>query len=532
MPDFLECQKTYSCPSQPIRLPFDLESGDRKYEGYAFSPFVKLEMVVANEYITVGNQSRPNAKNTAVITSLEYGASEGMGCTIEITDEEGGNFTKSFDAINKGLGSLEKDISGFKLDFGWIVEKKCGNQSNVEIFSVNSVHKDYIHLLPIRMNVIYEGGKIKYVLEAQDMMTRVSETRQECNLGRDDKKVPLKQAILEFMKKELPPPFLDVKFLDKDGKEWNFANINGGKEGPRGVWGSCQQNKLATLRRWISGFRTSNGKGIVFQWEGIKSPVTSAQFSKDRTDPLPVLVLLEDPSPDRCQESPDLCSNNVATYIVNGGNKSPVISFNPSVNWTFAPSAGSGGGLSGNTAEGQKKDGKLPGCKGNETKDSAGISSKSGSDHSRDQHSTPEQGAKDANNADTAHQAANAARELLSPIQAELKIVGDPFFVFPMQFVIQQVSLIVLNPYHLRATSNSCVDWLAEPTCNPVFSNKGWDIMGVNHQIREGSYVTILKLQLPVPNVQLPPESPLGGDPSGYKVEIKTEPKKEGKCFK
>lgn len=523
MSDFLAtCKKTYSCDTQPVRRPFDFKSGDQKYKGYTFAPFIELKLTINGEYLTVGNKSRPSAGNTAVIKSLEYGASEGMGCTIEIFDEEGGNFTKSFEVINKGLGQLDKEITGFELDFGWIVEKNCGGASNIEKFSVKSIHGSPINLLPIRMNVVYDAGKIKYVLEAQDMISRVGEARHECNIGKDDAKVPLKQAIKKFMEEHLPPPFLNVKFLKHDKTEWDFANSDGGPQGPKSVWGSCQQNKLATLRRWISGLRTKDGKGIVLQWEG-----------KEEGAPPPTkggtVVLLEDPTPSRC-ETFDLCSNNIATYIVNGGNQSPVLSFNPSINWTFAPSSGAGGTMSPNAAEAKKKDGKM-GCAGDDTKDSAGIQAGQPVGTSKRNYTAPGEEAKKQDAGDTAHQEANTAREILSPIEAELKIIGDPFYVFPIELVSKQISLIVLNPYHLKTTgSGGCPDWLSEPTCNPVFSNKGWTIQAVNHQIREGSYITIIKLMLPVPNVQLPPEAPLGNDPSGFKVEIKTKPKKEGKC--
>lgn len=345
------------------------------------------------------------------------------------------------------------------------------------------------------MNVVYEGGKIKYILEAQDMISRVGEVRQECNIGTDDNKISLKQAIKKLLKEHLPPPMMDVKFIDKDKKEWNFELGDNG-EGPKGVWSSCQQNKLAAIRRWIAPYRTKNKKGILLQWEGKEKGENPVEGG--------TLILLEDPAPDRCQNF-DLCSNNIATYIVNGGNHSPVLSFNPSVNWTFAPSSAAGGSMSPGSANAKKQDGKRdcgPGA-GDETKDAAGIQTGAVAGSSMDHSVAPDKQASQNVKGNTAHQEANASRELLSPIEAELKIVGDPSYIFPIDFVTKQLSLIVINPYHLRSSYNGCPEWLAEPVCNPVFSNRGWTIMGVNHQIREGSYVTTLKLQLPVPNVQL-----------------------------
>jgi hypothetical protein len=107
-------------------------------------------------------------------------------------------------------------------------------------------------------------------------------------------------------------------------------------------------------------------------------------------------------------------------------------------------------------------------------------------------------------------------REALSPIEGELKIFGDPSLVFPIDLVGKTLSLIVINPFHIKNSSaDSCGDWLAEPTCNSVFSNKNWQILGVNHQISSGSYVTILKIKLAVPGVELQPEDIIGGKGGG-----------------
>ena len=45
-----------------------------------------------------------------------------------------------------------------------------------------------------------------------------------------------------------------------------------------------------------------------------------------------------------------------------------------------------------------------------------------------------------------------------------------------------------------------------------ILSNKNWMIMGVNHQIKEGSYTTTLKLFLAVPGQQDEPGTTLGGN--------------------
>jgi hypothetical protein len=521
--DFLvNCISKFSCAGRTPRLPFDgVVDGDKKYEGYSFATFVELKIGFDKEVLTVGNNSRPNGDNTAVITSLEYGASEGMGVTIEIFDEQGGNFTKSFQALNKSLGDVSRDMNYLEMDFGWIVEKKCGGES-VQKFSVVTENGSPINLLPLKMNVVYEGGKIKYTLEAQDMVGRISEVRQECNIGTEDKKVSLKEAIRKFMKENLPPPTLNVEFVDKDGKEWNFKNSDGGAEGPKSVWGSCQQNKLATLRRWISPYKTENDKGILLQWKGKESEGVPREGG--------TILLLEDPESDE-KEGLGKCNANIGTYIVNGGSKSPVLSFNPQCNWQFASAGSSGASQAGASASGAKAGASCA----ESDKDKGGTASKM-STGGQDNNRAPDRQAKDTASANAAHEKANASREIIPSIEAELKIIGDPKYVFPINFVSKTLSLIVVNPFHLRSQNMilsdvGCPEWLAQPACNPVFSNKNWRIMSVNHQIKSGSYVTILRVMLDAPNVEISRNSPLGGDPDGFKLDIAKD-KNCGKCVK
>ena len=228
MADFLAtCKTAYACsPNEELPL-----------EGYSFATFVELKLKIQGMVISVGNKSRP-PYNTACITSLQYGASSGSGAVIEIVDEEGGTFSKSFESLNKGLGNLGKELEAFELDFGWIVSSECGTNASVKKISVYTETGSYINLIPRSMKVSYGQGTIRYTLESQDNLNRVAEARVEASIGRDDAKVPLKQAIKQFMKERLPPPMLDVEFVSADDptKEFDFKNSEGGELGPKSVW--------------------------------------------------------------------------------------------------------------------------------------------------------------------------------------------------------------------------------------------------------------------------------------------------------
>lgn len=491
--------------------------------GYVYAPFVRLKCGENAEVLTVGNKSLPARGNTAVIKSLEYGVSEGQGCKIEVLDEEGGSFYNFFKSLNKSIEDIPKNTVQFELDFGWIIREQCtgDNVGKISVSSHGGLPEEYIYLNPLRMQVSYEGGKIKYSIEAQDPMTRITETRAECNLGTEDKKMPLKEAIRTLGKRE-PGPKFSVEFLAADGKtELKFKKSDNASIGPKNVWTANQQNKLAVIRRWLSGLVTENNKGIIINWKGDKpkSPDDSG-----------TLVIMESPANTLCQTL-DPCVTNISsvtsnpgTYIVNGGGKTSVINFSPTVNWHLTNIGKAGGAQSSMDGGGAKQKGQ-PQC--SDERSSAGAATHASVGTNDINHTPPEQAAEKRANNDATNQQANAFRDtlVLNPIEAELKIFGDPSLVYPITLIAKTLSLIVINPFHLKNTGKDCPDWLAKPLCNPVFSNKRWMIMGVNHQIKEGSYVTILKLKLDAPNADLNPRDPIGGPGSGgLSQDIKTQP--------
>ena len=489
--------------------------------GHSFAPFVTISFKnkEGEETVTVGNRSR-SPDNTAIIKSFQLGASDGIGCTIEIFDEKGGNFERAFQALNKSLHESSEDAQNFTLDFGWIIEKEgseCGELTKgFEIISAKNsgvflgqMGGGEICLIPQMVKVVYEQGKIKYTITCCGPETTTAQGRVECNLGTDKNKVDLKQAIRKLLKEKAPGPLLDVKFLDSKGKESPglvFKESDGGKNGPKSVWEAAQQDKLSAIRRWITPLSTSNDKGIIMYSAGVKGPKDTAG----------VIIIQEDPGPNLCGDGMDNLTS-FGTYIVNGGENSPVLSFNPSVNWNFAFVAKSGGVQSSVSGKQAKMEGEQN-AQCPDKRDKGGRATHPATQGSWMFWRSPENQAEESALSDAAHQAANARMEGLQTIEAELKILGDPRFCYPSMMTGSYVSLVVINPYHLDVSSKlagSCADWLAQPLANPVFSNKYWMILGVDHQIQEGSFVTTLKLSLSTPGTSLNPDISLGGQGSG-----------------
>ena len=59
------------------------------------------------------------------------------------------------------------------------------------------------------------------------------------------------------------------------------------------------------------------------------------------------------------------------------------------------------------------------------------------------------------------------------------------------------------------------MEWLAMPKCNATLSNKNYMILGINHQIQNGQFVTTFKLKLNLPNIDSFDGAGLGDDCGG-----------------
>lgn len=478
-----ECLSTYAC-----REPF------RPYRDAVLAPYVSIGFGGDFREITVGNDSS-SPDNHAVIKSMEYGISEGNGVKIEIVDEEGGKFKRVVDRLNKSLALADNAADRMFLEFGWI-KQDCQGNITKDLTTYYGGLLSFI-LMTIEMN--FEGNKIRYTITGQDMVDRIAENRIEKNEGREDHKKNLKKAITDVFKNNYPR-IKRVRFIKADETGWSFKNSDGGEEGPFSVWTADQQNALALSRKWIAPVTTKDERGII--------------ICTDPTDP-DSIVFLEDPK-DGPNENSNCCEDNVGTFIVNGGNCSDVISFSPSVKWTFANNDGSGGGSGAGVSGGNVKN---EGEKGSK-KEKVGVQSQVISNQNDNMWRPNDQIIPKAQDANASHSNAVRIIETRQPIEAELKILGNPFFAHPLggaeRFLWKKVSIVVINPFYMIG-DGEC-EWLAAPPCNDILSNKAWFIKGVNHQIREGSYVTILKVSLVAPGSDGEPGEPLGGPGCGNYV--------------
>jgi hypothetical protein len=211
----------------------------------------------------------------------------------------------------------------------------------------------------------------------------------------------------------------------------------------------------------------------------------------------------------------------LGAFIVNGGKCSNVISFTPNINWpaAFATLARGGNAGGADNAHGVKKDNTRAGCK-YQTENTGIKQNVEATRWAKDIYG-PERSTEETEKSQMAHNKANNVREGIMPIEAELRIQGNPHPNFVDSRFIQGswASIVVVNPFTIDGNwYGGCGDWmiLADSVCNNILSNKHWRVTGVNHQIKEGSYVTTLKAKLDAPGIDIQSGESLGTDPDAY----------------
>jgi hypothetical protein len=469
MPCEVNCLETSSCGL--LRTPPD--------DAAVWTPFVTITF--AGGTITVGNEASP-PNNHGYIKSFEYGLSEGVGFKAEIVDEEGGTFSSFVDSLNKRILLAANEVQNCTADWGWIYTD-CNN--NLHTIKVSDfLGGKTLTFLPLSCETVMDGGKMRFTVTATNLGDRLIETRV-FKVYRAHLKQAIRQLFLDNN------PAIEVAFIDIDGNEWNFSNEDGGPEGPFSAWTCDDQNALSIARKWITPLMTENKKGILIRYDPIG----------------PRIVFLEDPTQ---TENQNCCAKNIGTYIY-GGDCTNVLSFTPKYQWTLALNSGKGGQAGGPFRAGGEE------AKAEEGIENVGIQTTGVADGNENMWRNPNDIGRKRLDAIAAHDRAAKLYEVGGMIEGELRIQGDPSLALPFgnaALTGSSVSIIVINPFYVKSDQSGCF-WLAKPVCHPLLTNKNWMIMGVNHQISTGSYVTTLSVKLIAPNVNVPIGEPLGGTGCG-----------------
>lgn len=499
MPDY--GPKTYDClagcvENYATRPVFDQVPYGAQAE--SFAPYVWAQIGDGSNFITVGNDSYPSNPNKAAIKSIEFGFIDANEGKMEIIDEEGGNLSVFLDSVQKCGDRFNSNVY-LKIRVGWVLSLCDG-----AIAPANPSPEIRALILKISSNL--SNGIIKFTVHFATAHPVVQNRRQDQTFGQEvgGKAMPLEDAISQLAQ---IPPAINVRYCywDSDGelKDDEFKWKDHPKKGPKAAWQGDSQNKYATIAKWLEGYVVDDGVS--------SKGVTLIHDPKNPWD----LVVLRDSQP-KCGEKLN-SKLNLGTFIVNGGKCSSVLEFSPS--YDFVSASGyfaSGGSTNPSSSKSVKKeDARNETCQ-RQNKD--GGTQTQVTINNPSNYTDGKQASDNVNKAQEDHAKANRLVEISGvTINADLRIVGS---VHPKLYQIvtgQRCSIVVINPNFISGgvAGESCGDFLKRADCHPFYSNKEWIIMGVNHTIQEGSFVTTLKVMLPSPAVELGAGNNLGANDSG-----------------
>lgn len=466
----------------------------------SMSPFVEVKIgSLQSPMITVGLKPYPNNPHKATVKSLEFGFIDEPQFVLEIIDEEGGRMGAIVDAMKD---SLEMNFSGtgceIFLRFGWIVSDCYGSYRKIP----SNIFRNTI----LNLDVTYAKGYALYKISGAALGPVFADIREDHIFGENDKKIEIEEAINRLCNLK---PIIKVRYveLQQDGK---FKNVKFEWERikPKGSWQADNQNRIATITKWLENYRIKDGTK---EGAGIIPIFTPGTYDE--------LCLLKDPVPKDGKNSSG--ANRLGVYIVNGGKCSTVIDFSPTFNFIRGTANFSAGGNSagpGGSKGVLAEDAKSQPEKEHGSTSRGGMQQESTIGQQAWDNYGPTEAWEESMRSQQAHARAGRLTEVgIDAINGDLRIIGDPT-LWDGQNPVQGkfVSIVSINPFYLDGSG--CGDWLVKPTCNEILSNKNWLINGINHSIQPGNFTTTLKVNLAAPGVDISKNSPLGG--SGGQGEV------------
>lgn len=514
MPDYGE--RKFNCLSgcgekykvEPI---WDKAPMEGQAENYA--PVIIAKISNGGNYITVGNESWPSRENKAVIKSIDLGFVNTLDGSMELVDEDGGALSLFLDSVEKCMSQFRPGTTKMEYQIGWVYTRCDGSQGMSLSPKMNSIIAN--------IETSLSGGLIRFIIKFTTVNEIAKNYREDKTFGeqKTGKTEHLEDAIEQLMAL-CPTMNVEFGYYDQKGDlikgkrklKWlvNGRIVSGG---PKAAWQADSQDRFDTIQKWMGNYRIKDGdkeKGAVL----IMDPSKTAS-----------LLVLMDPNPEDRSVSADRNSNtrHLGTFIVNGGKCSNVLEFNPTFNIANAFGQQSSGG---NAKGGLATDNEL--VEKEKTPDekkqceSAGVQ-QTISPSQQIEFTDGPAAFSETNKSQLAHIRANRVFEVQGVVlEADLRIVGSTFFFFySFEALCAMLSIVVISPFTIRGgkAGRSCGDFLKRADCHPFFSNRKWVLKGVNHSVKEGSFVTTLKVQLPVTGFEIPWGEPFGGDPMGAALE-------------
>lgn len=485
-----------------------------KFESYA--PYIVCRFQDPNTigrqatysyFISTGNLAGGN--RSASIKSMQYGSESAGAINLEIIDSSGDDFVNFYASLTKnsclpeGARSRNNLSEGLKvaIDFGWIF---TGSSGVTSVYSNTFANRQrfikrtgpFLYFLLHKIQVNYDGGIWKYKVELKSQSSNDPFRSADRTVGRENHLVKLIDASSVILQGDCKDPnrpnfvMTTRKNLDGTWSSFNFENSD--ERGPTGKWPGYQDTPLNSIRKQLDAVVTDRGKGITMFY--------------NCADPTQTLFLMEG-SFENCRRTGgrNVCGDNfLGTYVVNGGDISPVIEFNPEIKFVTVPTNNTGNISAGAYSSRARK---IPTCDGATPQSNQGATIVSTGSVREQQVNTfsPNTVADRIAKATRAHiEAAKSLIPGLGQIEGDLVIQGDPRMVWPHQIKGATCSIIFVNPFSLKQSfgqlntpqaGKTFAYWLANPPTNAILSKSNVQVLSVDHDITDGKWTTKLKIK-------------------------------------
>lgn len=499
-----------TCNLPALARPYFCAPIAKPLPGAVLSGFVNMILNINGKQITVGNKSSPQSDNSVFIKSFSYGGSDGWGFQVEIIDTTGGDFGTFLQLLNTdacSIGDAEKYVL---IEFGWLIQACSGEiykygtaevgRSPILDNSVTSHPRGFlVGSIVEKISAENANGLWKYNITMRDLSSTASQTRMATPIGSEGGRVPFKQAAdaairpdrnckQRTLKLRQPKALFYRRNANDVISSFGFPQSDGGFNGPKSIWNPDRTDPLTAIRQWTNSLTTDRYRGMFF--------MSTPHLIE------PNIILMES-NQDECLFNGSTCEAQSGlkifkTYLVNGGDCSPVISFDPKIEFIANTPLGAGlqGGLSARTIKSRSCGDDQTGRQFKTT--NTGVQTQVQVPVNNLNFRAPNEAGDKETVALGANAAATKAIETSSALEADLVIQGDPTYI-GVNYVQKFLSIIYLNPPAIKSNGYEC-DWLAYPTVNQTFSRTNYNIKSVNHQISEdGKYTTTLKITSATP---------------------------------
>jgi len=470
-------------------------------------------------HFSVGNKSQP-----AIIKSLVVGASSAMGAEIEIVDQDGGDFSRIFEKISR-MGAAGADqllwlrwgwssgrcteataAEGLAQVVGGLVipatstvtnpsqQPAAGMITNWQSYIIMNVSVDY------SAGIVNSAGTVKYTIKCVDILGKLSITTVKWNypgsffvdaVNAVCEKLGLGKA--EFVAYDEHGTKTDFKFKNNGGTIGEKKGLLNNYEGKDEPVQKC-------FERWLSPHSAVGGThGLGIRVFTDTDPINNPNGK--------ILFLAGTASAGTCNEN-QFDKLLVASYFVNAGGCSPVISFKPTIEFSGVNAYTTGGTASAASAAGTTPARGPTPCLGNAKQrpdlynnfwKGLGVGLNVALTITRGELlGRLKKAVQMGYDAMYLNSMANVS---FKPITAELRVQGDPTYDRPALFIMSKfINLTVINPFQI----DSPCEWTnTHNPCNEILTNGAWLIVGVSHDLRDGSYTTVLKISLATPGYDL-----------------------------